>query len=278
MSGQIKGMGAAIANHLTPVTRKMFDGGFVTSGHTITQSISPAAEGEAEDNVAKIQLTYATLPDDATVVVIQRAVSLNRFYFRTVKGFGLNVPNGVQNGETRQLECELLPPMSLREKPYCGEMLVCGSWLNIDGRLGVRSFKGPLMLNRPYRPNVTIRSINQLYERSGGQSYTEEICAGQCLDEAYPRQYEPGEVLFDIACAVRVNISAEKTRAWEREFIPEGIVACCDCPQDLRKVIVRGADDKVYVVLFNAGDKELQVNVKSQLVTLKAEESVVLKG
>ena len=278
MAGQIKGMGALIANHLTPVTKKMFDGGFVTSGHFITQSIGAAAEGEADDMVAKTQIAYAALPDDATVVVLQRAVSLNRFYFRTVKGFGLNVPNGIQNGESRILECEALPPMTLREKPYSGEMLVCGQWLNIDGTLGVRSFSGPLMLNRPRRPNVCIRSSNQLYERSGGQSYTEEICAGQCMDEAYPRQYEPGDVLFDIACAVRVNVTAEQTKAWEREFIPEGIVACCDSPQDLRKVVVRGADGKVYVVLFNVGTTALQVNVKSQLVTLEPEEAAVLRA
>ena len=277
MAGQIKGMGYTIYNHIHPVTKRMFNGGFVTSGHFTTQSYGAAAEGEADDMVAKTQIAYAALPDDATVIVLQRATSLNRFYFRTIKGFCLNVPNGIQNGEMRSLQCESLPPMTLREKPYHGETLVCGQWLNIDGCLAVRSFTGPLIINRPSRPNVCIKSGNALYERSGGQSYTEEICAGQCMDEGHPMQYEQGDLLFDIACAVRIGVTAEETQKWTEEFIPEGMVSCPERFEDLRKAVVRGVDGILYVFIFNVGESALKVNVGSQAVTLQPEEATILR-
>ncbi len=278
MAGQIEGMGYFTYNYLHPVTKRMFEGGFVTSGHFITQSVAAAAEGEADDMVAKTQIAFAALPDDATVIVLQRAVSLNRFYFRTIKGLCLNIPNGIQNGCSRLLECESLPPTTLREKPYHGDTLICGQWLNIDGCIGVRSFGGPLIINRPRRPNVCIRSTNALYERSGGQSYTEEICAGQCKADGHPRQYETGDSLFDIACAVRVGATAEETRKWTEEFIPEGAVACSEHCEDLRKAIVRGADGRVYILLFNVGTETLHVSVGSQSVVLQPEEATLQRS
>ncbi|MBR4675096.1 MAG: hypothetical protein IKP00_11580 [Victivallales bacterium] len=274
MSGQILGMGPACKITSNVVTKESFPGGFITSGNFTSQQMEPGAEGEQSDIVAKTQIAYAALPDDATVVVFQRATSLNRFYFMTVKGFGLNVLNDIYNGQTRTLECETMPPQTLRTPTLARETLSCGSWLNIDGQLAVRSFNGPLLLNRPERPQIAIKKPEKaLIERCGGQNYAEEICAGTCFERTFPRVYEKDEVLFDIACAVRIGVTAEETAAWCAEQPSCDIQ--CDTPSALRKAVLRGADGKTYAVCFNVGDADLAVKINGQATTLAPEASRV---
>ncbi len=98
------------------------------------------------------------------------------------------------------------------------------------------------------------------------------------MDDVHPIQYESGDLLFDIACAVRVGITAEETRKWTEEFIPEGIVSCAEHREDLRKAAVRGADGVLYVVLFNVGENTLNLNVGSRTVVLQPEEATILRS
>ncbi len=276
MSGQILGMGPYCNVVSTVTTKEKFHGGFLTSGSFTSQQMEPGAEGEQDDIVAKTQLAFAALPDDATVVVLQRAVSLNRFYFMTVKGFGLNILNDIYNGQCRTLECDVLPPQRLQVPTIVRETLACGQWLNMDGKLAVRCFNGTLLLNRPDRPQITIKKpAAALTERSGGQNYAEEICAGICFERGFPRMYEKGDVLFDIACAVRVGIGASETAAWCQEQ-PQCEIQCVK-PEALRKAVVRGMDGCIYAVCFNIGEEPLDVSVNGQDATLKPEASRIFK-
>ena len=97
------------------------------------------------------------------------------------------------------------------------------------------------------------------------------------MDEGHPMQYEQGDLLFDITCAVRIGVTAEETQKWTEEFIPEGMVSCPERFEDLRKAVVRGVDGILYVFIFNVGESALKVNVGSQAVTLQPEEATILR-
>ena len=275
MSGQILGVSPKSGIESTVVTSKRLPGGFITSGHFTSQQLGPGAEGEQEAIIAKTQLAYAALPDDATVVVLQKAVSLNRFYYLTVKGFGLNVLNDIYNGQMRTLECEKLKPQVLRVPTLGREILTCGKWLNLDGKLAVRSFNTPLLINRPERPQITIKKPERaLIERCGGQNYAEEICAYECFELTYPRIYEKDDILFEVACAVRIGLTAEETAKWAEET-PDYAIEC-KAPEALRKVVIRGADNILYAILFNVGDTLLQLSINGKLLTLEPEQSDII--
>ncbi|MBQ7176888.1 MAG: hypothetical protein IJS08_05665, partial [Victivallales bacterium] len=156
------------------------------------------------------------------------------------------------------------------------ETLACGQWLNMDGKLAVRCFNGTLLLNRPDRPQITIKKpAAALTERSGGQNYAEEICAGACFERGFPRMYEKGDVLFDIACAVRVGIDASETAAWCKEQ-PQCEIQCGK-PEALRQAVVRGVDGCVYAVCFNIDEEPLEVSVNGQNAKLEPGASHIFK-
>ena len=170
-----------------------------------------------------------------------------------------------------------MPPQVLQVPTIVRETLACGQWLNLDGKLAVRCFNGTLLLNRPDRPQIAIKKpAAALTERCGGQNYAEEICAGTCFERGFPRMYEKDDVLFDIACAVRVGINASETATWCQEQ-PQCAI-CCDKPEALRKAVVRGMDGCVYAVCFNIGAEPLEISVNGQSAILAPEASRIFKG
>lgn len=278
LSGQVKSTGMVQEINVNPVVKRTFEGGFITSGHLDVVSKVPLAEGESEDVVARTHVACVALPDDGTMVVLQRSKAINRFYFRMLKGLFLNVPNDVFNGGFRKLSSAGGKDEMLRTRPGRGTVLNCGEWLSLDDRLSVVSLNGqPLMLNRPERPTVCIKqaTYQQHNEALGGWLYAEEICQGACY-EGPATSYDAGDVLFEAAAAIRVGSTATETAAWAAERVSCDIE--CEDMSQLLHGAVRGADGKDYVVLFNVGAETLTVRVSGREICLEpgAAELVVL--
>lgn len=274
-AGQILGMGALAENINTVATRTTFPGGFVTSGSFITKSILPMAEGESEDQIAKTCIAFAALPDDATTLVIQVAHALNRFFFRAVKGLAIPIPNDVFNGYNRTFTAQKIKTQTLVAPPKKHETIDCGIWLNIDGAIAIRALNTKLILNRPKKPQITIKSSrNQPAYLAGGLLYAEEICAHTCIENEFPVTFDPNETLFDLAVAIRTNATVHDTRNWIEQPLPKKPKA--DKPKDLRFATIRGQDDIDYALVFNIGSEPIQVKAFKQHLELKPMEAKLI--
>lgn len=259
LAGRIFGTGQRMEPIVHPVTKQTFDGGFLTSGWTDMKNRAPIAEGESEDIISRTYLACAALPDDATVLVLQRCRSLNRFYFRMAKGLFLNVPNDTFNGGFRRLECDARLPETLRSRPGRRETLDCGQWLTLDGDLSVQSLNGaPLLLNRPDHPTA---NIHHHLEQVGGWLYLDEICQGNCHD-GLPLCRDAGEVLFEAAAAVRAGCDAQETARLAAER-PAAAIAVLDGgdADALLSCVARALDGSLHALVLNASDAPLRVAV-----------------
>lgn len=258
LSGRIVGTGQRMVPCVHPVEQETFDGGFMTSGWVEMRNMAPLAEGESEDMVSRTYLACAALPDDGTMVILQRARSLNRFYFQTLKGLFLNVPNDVFNGDFRRLERANSVQEWLRTRPGQRDVLTCGDWLTLDGELSVESLNGaPLQLNRPRTAPVNIHSHG---DHIGGWLYVDEICQGACYEGAAQCR-ERGELLFEASAAVRAGCDAAGVARLSAAR-PE-----VEVTGDRTAVVsgaVRGMDGKGYVLVLNASEREQQVRVGSE--------------
>jgi len=93
LAGEIKGMGCFNNNRIEYHEEYLFKKGFITYGKITVHSENFLAEREIDRDIAKEKIVFAALPDDATVLIMQYAKSLNRDYFKSIKGLFLQIPN-----------------------------------------------------------------------------------------------------------------------------------------------------------------------------------------
>lgn len=253
LSGRVLGLGMLNECRCKPGQTASFAGGFATCGQVVVHTEQHAAEGETPEDVAWIDLACVALPDDRSVVVLQRAHVHGRTWLREVKGLFLQIPNDIFNGLHRtyrhvggQLVCAGCPGRG-ETRP------IPGDWLGIDDCLSVVRVYGPgLSLNRPATRQITIRpSRYQPHtERAGGHLYADELCCG-CHTGI--QAHDAGSELFDLGVVLLAGVDATETAAFLRATPP---TACADLPTALRGVQVTGADGQSYHVIANFGDEE----------------------
>lgn len=231
--GKIEGCSAY--NHLKPTfhTEQVLEGGFHTYGEGDWWSVNHIAEGQADEPIARHWLAFAALPDDRTVIVMQRARTISRAYIRTVKGLFLNLPNDLYNASTRRYTWGGAVH-TLASLPAAPERLATGArTLTIDDALTVSLGYGAeeLVIHRPARRQIQIYDFKRpTYGRSGGNLYCDEICA-PCLTERHA--YEADTTMIDVGFVVAIGSDAPELL----ETRSEG---------ERRTMTVRGADGVRY--------------------------------
>ncbi|NLG00443.1 MAG: hypothetical protein GX565_09875 [Lentisphaerae bacterium] len=255
LAGQVFGMGAQ--NYANPVkwTGTAFDGGFATCGVADLVSRKGLAEGDDDPDTGRIFLAFCALPDDRTVVSIQRARTSNAAYLRRVRGLALSVPNDVFNGFTRTLHAAE-GSRTLKAVPQAFERIAnAGNWLNLDDRLGVVAiYGGSLEVARlPGRQIPLNIWSSEGPKPGGGYLYCEEIAQG--IQEG-PRYYGARETIFDCA-AVVLTADVAATAAYAAAGAAVQVPVA---DPHLRAVRVKDAAGAVWLILVNFSESPKTVS------------------
>ncbi len=191
--GEIKGTAVCNTTNILEHTDHVFSGGFNTCGKFEWLCKEHVAEGQADEETANEEIAFAALPDDSTVLIMQRATTINRTWLKSVKGLFCNMPNDLFNSMTRtynSTELHGLPgkaeQINLNAKHVC-----------IDKKLDIELLYGAdsLIINRPASRQIKILSNRP----SGGNLYCDEICAPCILDR---KDYEAETCLFDLGFVI----------------------------------------------------------------------------
>ncbi len=238
--GEFSGMG--FYNY--PVVKEhrdaKFSGGFRTAGRLEWMSEHYVAEGQQPEVIAKQDIAAFALPDDSTMVVFQRANTVNRTMLRQMKGVFCQIPNDVFNDYVRQYDfggqAHTVKGMAAK-----AETLPVGNNIAVDGKMNVAMvYGGDLSLFRPARRQIElVKGGNMVAGRSGGNLYCDEICS-PCVTAR--QDFPAGTLLFDLAFTVRVGdrrvVLAEKVETGS---------------EHVRAAKVAAADGKKYLLAVNFG-------------------------
>jgi hypothetical protein len=222
-----------------------FDGGFATCGRYRWIASSNPGEGASPEDVAVAQTAMVALPDDATVVVLQRAAATRPVYVNQVLGLNFNMPNDVFNGGTRTYRFEgkdrRIVGAGGAESP-AREVLACGKTLQVDGRVSVGVIHGEsgLSLFRPGARNATMsRNASAVLSGTGASLYCDVIAIPVQLSQRFCDAHQR---LYDVGVAIGVD------------FTPHAI-AHGKPESDLKVVEITGADRGRYVIAANFSDQ-----------------------
>src|SRR5690606_4280274 len=158
LAGQVLGVGRINTPRNEWEQADSFEGGFATCGKVTINTSDAVAEGDMATDIAEIDVACAALPDDRSMVILQRARALGRPYLRSVKGLFLNVANDLFNKDSRAVH-DTDGTRILSACPGKEETLkISGNWLNVDDTLSViRVYGGDLCIHRPADRQVTIQ-------------------------------------------------------------------------------------------------------------------------
>ena len=256
LAGQVRGMGLQDSVEVRTKMGFPFDGGFATAGCHRTRTGAPVAEGQGTEQTAIVDLACCVLPDDRTMIVIQRAKTEFPTYLKRVRGLSLSVPNDVFNGFTRNIFSDS-GTKTLQGIPDKFELAEFpGRWLNVDDKLGVvEIYGGSPKVARVAGRQVEIRGVNP--STAGGLLYVEEIC--QTSSEGV-RFFGANETLFD--CAAAILVADSKTTQTSAAKVFKRI----EHPSpDVRAVLVTDAFGKQYLIVANFQKETIAVDA-SQLI------------
>lgn len=252
LAGRISGAGCETLAGGARWQSWQFEGGFATCGSYEWTADKNPAEGSGADKIAAARTAYVALPDDATVVVLQRAETLRPVHINRVMGLYLNVPNDIYNGGKRNYRIDGVErqltgagsgPMSPKETIRCK-----GGTLEIDGRITVGAVYGDdgLTLYRPGRRQVNLaHNLPLAFSGRGGNLYCDVVCMAYNGQQKY---YKAKELLYDIGAVIRIDGKVEARKR------PEGGTMC-------RVLEIAGADGRHYLlaVNFDAGVASIEI-------------------
>lgn len=232
---------------------KLVDGGFLSIGRAETYALRFYAEAEPDKLIAVHDVAVAALPDDGTMLVMQRAKNLHRAYLKSVKPGYLLVQNDIFNGKRRIMRYErgekLLLTASGADKPW----RLDSKWANFDDTLGVTLCYGDdsLSLYRPSKRQIGI-SGRELPE---GMLYAEEVCIAPRTESFWAEQ---DEFIVDAGFAVFIGIDAQQTKKRQ--------VGTAVKKKDVRCAGVCGADGRKYMLAANFGaDRQSVAEIEGML-------------
>jgi hypothetical protein len=256
LAGRVLGMGRINTPTFEVGQCETYPGGFTTCGKITITSHEHVAEGESEAAVAVIDLACVALPDDRTVIILQRARALGRPYLREVKGLFLQVGNDIFNHSSRIIAWNGATRV-LKSLPKSSETIdILGDWLCVDDQLSVVRGYGPaLSIHRPADRQIGLVTHGLLQKSdAGGNLYAEEICCG-CSTRIYAP--EPDAVLFDIGVVIMSGTTADESAAYARQTPPSPVTF--EHP-DLRGISVTDATGTTHTIIANFADIRLEAN------------------
>ena len=214
LAGRVAGLGGIQEYDWHPAECRHENNGFFTRGTVTIRDTLFVAEGDRDRSTARIEIAFTARQDGLTVVA-QRGIALQRDWLRDVKGLFLQLPNDLFNGHQRTLHTVGGPLVLDGADVPEAQTIELGSWLNVDGEMGVIAVSGgPLLVHRPAERNIGIRPhAHQPFPRVLGKGHLrcEEICQGKCLTEN--TLFEPEALLFDTVTLLAVGEPPEQTAA-----------------------------------------------------------------
>jgi len=238
LAGECHGTGQVNFNRTLRHNEAIFPGGFLSRGTFECVNSGEMAEGVPEKTVATVDVAFAALPDDATVLCVQWAKAPASVCLSSVKSLKLNVPNDLFNGKRRRYTTAT-GQLDVQGVGACAETLALNSsWANIDGVLTVAVLApgGSLSLSRPGRRNVIIKDK----PFGGGNLHADELCAEV---RQGPLFFEPGDTIFETAAAVIICGGA-----------PPNASAYSAPTPSCRTAEVQGQDGQRYLLSVNFGE------------------------
>ena len=251
LAGQIIGSGSKTWQDVIAHDEHLFDGGFLTTGHTAVYSDGFIAEGQSREQNAFNHLVFAVLPDDRTVLVLQQARSTMRSYLSSVKGLFLQIPNDLFNRDNRTYYSGAGQWIVNRIKLADQRFDFKSDWLNVEDKLGIVIAYSPdqLTLLSPRERQIGIM------DRQPGMLMADEICT-TCRTGGF--YVEKDDLLIDNGFILLSGAGREETAAcasqafWQPDNQDEA----------LRIVTTTGADGQIYLLAANFARDNRQVNVR----------------
>jgi hypothetical protein len=204
LAGLVRGAGCTARAEVLTAHVAPCNGGFLTSGTYRWVAGDNPAEGTGKEPVALARTIVAALPDDATVLVLQRAVTPAPVYLTEVAGLHLQVPNDLFNGGVRTYQFGDITHEIAGTADPVAETLTIGDRLGIEGRVHVQAlFGGPLQLRRPGTRRVNLHHhVPLAFSGVGASLYCDTVCLPYAAGLAF---HAAGDTLYDIGVAIGVD-------------------------------------------------------------------------
>ncbi len=210
LAGRVVGAGCLTRAEPEAWASVAFPRGFLTHGsfHWIAD-LNPS-EGSPPEQTARCQIVFAALPDDATVLVLQRATTTQPVYLNQVAGLGLRIPNDLFNGSKRRYRFlgagHEIPGASTGALPTPG-LLEAGDQIEVDGQLTITAlYGGTLAILRPGHRQITLRNTHLQHSQQGGSLYCDEVIVPITSRQQF---YPAGTRLYDIGANLCVGGAAQ---------------------------------------------------------------------
>ncbi len=226
-------------NYLDVISHRenTFAGGFITGGTVLAKSARQIAEGQGEDILAEQKIVFAALPDDATVICMQFAKTVQLVYLNEIQGLRLQIPNDIFNNGSRTYYVSG-KEFTLKGCDGQESVIDADEYLTADGVLSVARLYGEdsLKIHHPDKRQIGIRHK----PKAGGMLFADEIL---CPYHTGFKAYNSGEILVDIGVMLRSGATSEK--AFVYKTLSESL------PEKFRAVIVSGVDGHDYLLVVN---------------------------
>jgi hypothetical protein len=279
LAGRIKGTGTYNYNEVLTHKEYIFEGGFLTTGSFRACSEELVSEQQTKDILSVSKLIFAALPDDRTVIVMQRAETINRSYISSIQGLLLHIPNDLFNDNSRRYYYE--DGMQVINGVGSKEELIDidSPWVNVDDLLSVIKVYGDdsLKLHCPGRRQIGLR--NRIFEDTMGMLYADEIC---CPYYKGLMDVNPGQIIYNTGFIVQSNVDHKFTKDYSA-------LGCCSelrINENLPEISVIkaiGADKRTYILVSNMGENTSCISLtvsaaKAARDLVKGEETVISEG
>jgi hypothetical protein len=177
-------------------------------------------------------------------VILEHCRVLTRTYLREVKGLKLNVPNDLFNGFRRVYTTQAVEVTADRRGNE--EAALESLWVNVEGVLGVVGLYGAetMCLYQAGRRRASGYS---------GSLYYDEICF-PCRTGLWDAP--PHSLLLDCGSVVLSGADATETAQVAKQV---GVLATD--AEDVRAVVVPGADGREYIIAENFGEIDLYTEI-----------------
>jgi len=227
-----------------PAVRHAFKDGFTYARKTEVVERAPMGEGEERYHVADREYACAALPDGRTMLVFERAVMTKETTFTFgYRSLHCVIPNDVYNDFKRSWVNGEGKSFETRNLHGTNDLLETGSRkVNCDNALSFFALSGDtLKIKRSAKQNVFLQC-------GLWSMYADEVCMKSDLK---PVRLKGGEILYDIACAVAADTSADQMATH-----PDGSMETL--ANGLRLIRFTGFDSCEYefAVNFTAGPQE----------------------
>ncbi|PCJ60247.1 MAG: hypothetical protein COA79_08735 [Planctomycetota bacterium] len=250
--GNVKGTSFIYTVNSSNFVNNNFEAGFLTGG-----KISFAEEGHiaeqfsGPENFAYGYLICMALPDDNTMIILQKVYAEKFLYLKESYGLNWSIPNDVFNHSKRHYET---PEKQFLHSPIDKNIKVETPWLLVDHKLGITSLdhSSPLTLITADQRSAGIKSNSHKPHNhlAGGSLFIDRV-------QVSPKKYEPydsfekDEALYLAAVSIHSNTNTSlleqskknNSMNWNHE--------------GLQKAIVKGQDEITYEIIANLNNQSI---------------------